>query len=326
MTTKKKKIRVGVVGVGYLGSLHAQKYANMPEAELVGVTDVSLSRAEEVASLTNTTALAGHREMFGRVDAVSIVTPTVHHCPIGLEFIERGIDVLIEKPIAVTLEEADRLVAAAKKTNAILQVGHLERFNAAIAALEGRLKNPMFINAERLSPFPNRSTDVDVILDLMIHDIDIILDLVKSDIVSVDAVGLPVVSDKIDAANARIVFKNGCVANVTASRVSKERARKILIYQSGEYISVDYAAQRISVMKPSEDAATGLSTQAEEIIEIEKRDALMEELRDFLCCSADRRAPLVSGVAGRMALEVALAVQKAAGRSMSIFLQAAKSM
>ncbi|MDP2689931.1 MAG: Gfo/Idh/MocA family oxidoreductase, partial [Deltaproteobacteria bacterium] len=201
--TSRKKIRVGVVGVGYLGRLHAEKYAMIEEAELVGVTDLDLKRAEEIAASVKTRAFGSYRELFGLVDAVSVVTPTESHCPIGLEFLSRGVDVLVEKPIALNIAEADSLVNEAKKSGRVLQVGHLERFNAAMAALEGRAARPLLLEARRLSPFPNRSTDVDVVLDVMIHDIDIVLHLAGSEVESVEAAGLRVVSGRSEVACAR---------------------------------------------------------------------------------------------------------------------------
>lgn len=314
-----KKIRVAVVGVGYLGRLHAEKYADLEKAELVGVADLDVERANEVAAAAGTTPYTNYKDLFGKVDAVSIVTPTESHCKIGMDFLGRGVDVLIEKPIAMDLDEAERLIEAARENNAILQVGHLERFNAAVVALNGRLGDPVFIESFRLSPFPNRSTDVDVILDLMIHDIDIILNLVNSDVERIDAVGIPVVSHKVDIANARLTFKNGCVANVTASRVSKERVRKVNLFEHDACISIDYATQSIEISRllPSEDG--GVSSLVDEEIKIEKRDSLKEEIRSFLECSASREAPLVSGVDGRKALEVAERIQESARITMANF-------
>lgn len=314
-----KKTRVGVVGVGYLGSLHARKYSQMEEADLVGVVDTDFVRAEAIAAQLKTRAYGSHDALFGKVDAVSIATPTESHTAVGLAFLSRGVDVMIEKPIAATTTEAMRLVEEAERGKAILQVGHLERFNAAVVALEGRVKDPMFIESERLSPFPNRGADVDVILDLMIHDIDIILSLVPSDVERVDAVGIPVVSSKVDIANARLRFRNGCVANVTASRVAGARVRRITLFQSGEYISIDYANQRLSISRPME-GGLGPAGITSEDLDIEKRDSLMEELRSFLACSSTRTTPVVSGRDGLRALEVARMIQEAAEASMAEFL------
>ena len=290
-----RKIRVGVVGVGFLGRLHAEKYSKIEGAELVGVTDANPKRAGEIASEYGTKAFASHKELFGLVDAVSVVTPTESHCPISLDFLSRGVDVLVEKPIALNTGEADRMIAEAARTGRVLQVGHLERFNAAIAALEGRVEGPWFLDALRASPFPNRSTDVDVVLDVMIHDIDIVLDVVRSKIESVTAVGRTMVSGKADMASARLTFEGGCVASITASRVAREKVRSLDIYQSGRdgkspaVLSVDFSAQELSVSKPS-GAGAGEEPLCHEAISVTKCDSLMEELRSFVACCAARSA------------------------------------
>lgn len=306
----RKRIRVGVVGVGYLGKLHAQKYSMIEDAELVGVTDSNGDRARDVAASNSTKAFSSSKDLFGLVDAVSIVTPTESHCAVALEFLSRGVDVLVEKPITVGLEEADRLIKEAGRTNSILQVGHIERFNAAIEALNGRVIAPVFMEAYRHSAFPNRSADVDVVLDLMIHDIDIVMNLAGSEVEGVEAVGLPVISDKVDIAKARLRFKNGCVANLSASRVSKERVRKLNIIQPGAFFSVDYANQRLTASRlvPGKDG--GLPSLEDEDVKTEKKDALLEELRSFLICSASRRTPVVSGIDGKKALEAAKRIQE----------------
>jgi predicted dehydrogenase len=304
-----KKLRAAVIGTGYLGRFHAQKYAELPECELVGVVDIDLSRAKEIAEETKTTAYASYNELLDKVDAVSIVTPTETHAEIGCAFLAKGIHVLIEKPMAKSLAEADALIKAAEKSGAILQVGHLERFNAAVMALEGKLNNPIFIESHRLSPFPNRATDVDVVLDLMIHDIDIILNLVGAEVESVDAVGIPVISDKVDIANARIKFVNGCVANVTASRVSKETLRRIRLFQSDAYISIDYAAQHISISKIVDKGKGSAPSIVAEELDIERKDALFEEIRSFVDCVINNKTPLVSGHDGKRALKVAESIQ-----------------
>ena len=312
-----KKIRVAVIGVGYLGRLHALKYPMIDEAELVGVVDRDFHRAEEIARETGTKAWPDFRELFGRVDAVSIVTPTESHCPIGLEFLRRGVDVMMEKPMAVTPAEARELIAAAEKSNSVLQVGHLERFNAALVeANSGRIKGPVYIEAQRLSPFPNRGTDVDVVLDLMIHDIDIALDMIKSEVVSVEAAGMPVISGRLDFANARIRFKNGCTASLTASRVSKDRVRRLSIFQPDSLMTVDYAAQQLSVSRVVSDSAGGFSTLVDEEVRLEKKDAILEELKAFVSSCIDRSSPVVSGYDGMRALEVAEMVQAKAAESL----------
>ncbi len=314
-----KKTRVAVIGVGHLGSLHAEKYAAIEGADLVGVVDIDERRAGEIAAKVKTRAYKSTAALDGLVDAVSIVTPTNSHQKIGIDFLSKGVDVLIEKPIAMDTDEALSLIRVGEKTGAIIQVGHLERFNGAVMALNGRVSNPMFIESNRLSPFPNRSTDVDVILDLMIHDIDIILNLVDSEVVGVDAVGIPVITDKTDVASAHIRFKNGCVANITASRVSKNRLRELRLFQAEMCISVDYAHQHISISKVLPGVGDAPPSMVSEELDIEKKDSLMEELKAFLKCSAGKERPIVSGVEGLKALQVATMVQEAVKISMAGF-------
>ncbi len=317
----RKKIKTAVIGVGYLGRLHAQKYATLEASELVGVYDADPARAAIVAAEFNTSAFSDMGGLLGKAEAVSVVTPTEHHYRVGMEALSRGVHVMMEKPITTTTDEARALVAEAKRTGRVLQVGHLERFNGAMAALGGRIKEPIFIESFRLSPFPNRSTDVDVILDLMIHDIDLVLSMAGSEPEKVEATGIPVVSaGKADFANARITFRNGCVASLTASRVSRERARKINVYQRGTIISIDYGAQGLTVTNtlPAEPGAT--AKQADEDITVEKKDAIFEELGSFLECVASGGRPVVSGTDGLRALELAERVQEAvkAGRPQTI--------
>lgn len=309
----RKRIRAAVIGVGYLGRIHAEKYAMIEEAELVGVVDRDYGRAKEVASHARTKAFPSYEELFGLVDAVSIVTPTGSHCKIGLDFLSSGVDVLVEKPIAMDTEEADRLIHEAKKHGRILQVGHLERFNAAYVAASERVLKPLYMEAHRLSPFPNRSTDVDVVLDVMIHDIDIILSLVKSEVASIEATGANVVTGKADIANARLKFKNGCVANITASRASRGRTRKLEVVQKGASMTVDFLNQHLFVSRP-EGGEGPFKTLVDEEIRLEKRDSLLEELRSFLECSAKKKKPPVTGADGRDALRVAQMIQQAMAR------------
>lgn len=312
-----KKIRVAVIGAGYLGKLHAEKYALIPQAELIGVSDITLARAEELASRLKTKPYSSYRGLIGRVDAVSVVTPTETHSSIAFDFLSNGVDVLVEKPVTVSMEEAGLLVKEAKRTKRVLQVGHLERFNAAVVEAKKRIKDPMFIEAERLSPFPNRSTDVDVVLDVMIHDIDIALDLVKSPVESVDAIGSPVLTDKIDMASARLRFKNGAVADIIASRVSKERVRKARIFQSNEYISIDYAGQGISITNILPGAHGDITRMTEQRPELQKADQLLEELKAFLSASMKRTRPPVTGEDGLNALKVAHMVQNSINSSLA---------
>lgn len=304
-----KEIRTAVIGTGYLGRFHAQKYAELPNSKLVGIVDIDKARAEEIAKETNTQPYDDYTELFGKVDAVSIVTPTDTHAEIGKALLTEGIDVLIEKPMTVTTEEAAELVTLAKEKGAILQIGHLERFNAAIVALEGRVNNPVFIESHRLAPFNLRALDVDVVLDLMIHDIDIILSLVDSEIESINATGVPVVSGKVDIANARLTFKNGCVANITASRVSKEPQRRVRIFEHDAYIAIDYAAQNISISRLDRSKG-GLPSIVEEELNIEKVDSLKEEIIAFLNSVTTRKKPAVSGEDGKRALMVAAQIQE----------------
>ncbi len=312
-----KKIRTAVIGAGYFGRFHAEKYAALECADLKGVVDLDREKARAVAAKLGTEAFARHEELFDRVDAVSIVTPTETHHEIGLSFLSRGIDVLIEKPLTVTVEEADSLIKESERTGAILQVGYLERFNPAVLALKGKLRNPLFIESSRLSPYPHRALDVCVVLDLMIHDIDIILNLVASQVESVDAVGVPVISDKVDIANARVKFKNGCVANVTASRVSRDSLRKMRLFQPDAYISIDYTAQHISIIKLAAGKEGAFPTVVPEELDIEKRDSLLEEIKSFLECCAERKQPLVTGRDGKRILEVAQMIQASTDRSMA---------
>ncbi|MBW1835038.1 MAG: Gfo/Idh/MocA family oxidoreductase, partial [Deltaproteobacteria bacterium] len=242
-----KKLRVGVIGTGYLGKFHAEKYAGMDEVELVGVVDIEKEKAENTAANFGISAYTNYKDLFGKVDAVSIVVPTPAHFAVSKNFLENGIDVLIEKPITTTLEEADELIGIAESKGLIIQVGHLERFNPAVVALQDFVKNPRFIESHRLSIYKERCTDVSVILDLMIHDIDIILNFVRYGIKNIHAAGIPVISKHVDIANARLEFENGCVANVTASRISTKNERKIRLFQKDAYISVDFANHEITV-------------------------------------------------------------------------------
>ncbi|HEY7168106.1 MAG TPA: Gfo/Idh/MocA family oxidoreductase [Candidatus Binatia bacterium] len=297
-------IRAGVVGVGYLGRYHAEKYAASEKAELVSVVDVDEQRAREIAYSVGTAPASNYRELFGRVQCVSIVVPTRLHYQIAREFLDRGIDVLVEKPLTAEIEEGRDLVELAEKKKAILQVGHLERYNPAIRKLENVIHEPKFVECHRLAPFVERGTDVDVVLDLMIHDIDVIVSLVRSPVERVEAVGVPVLTDKPDIANARIKFASGCIANVTASRVSLKRERKVRFFQPNAYISIDYDQRRAQVFHKPGPGATWLDIRAE-TIEFKQGDALADEIDSFLDCVKERAAPLVGGADGLRALEIA---------------------
>lgn len=304
-----KPIRVGVIGVGYLGKFHAEKYARMKDVKLVGVADVVSERAESVAKRLETESFADYRDLMGKVDAVSVVVPTPLHFVISRDFLENNVDILVEKPIAETLEEADALIEMADSRGSIIQVGHLERFNPAVVALRNVVSRPLFIESHRLSIFNERGTEVDVVLDLMIHDIDIILNLVKSELKSIQAAGVPVVSSCVDIANARLVFENGCVANVTASRISMKNMRKIRIFQKDTYASVDYAGSSITIIrKDGQGAGLPIPGMSMERSCFEKADSLQSELGAFVESVKSRQAPLVSARDGRNALCVALGV------------------
>jgi len=302
-------MKVGVVGVGYFGQFHAEKYAKMKGVELVGVADVDLSRSKEIAKKYQTQSFFHHADLFDRVQAVSIAVPTPLHYSIAKDFLLQGIDVLIEKPISNTLEEADELIGLAESKGLILQVGHLERFNGALFALEGIVQNPFFIESHRLSPFLGRATDVNVVLDLMIHDIDIILSLVNSQVKQSQAVGIPILTRHLDIANARIEFENGCSANLTVSRVSKEKIRRTRIFQSDGTVSIDYLSQKVSfskkVIHPGREEIPEIVTKE---IPVKKVDLLENEIRSFLQSVRDRKNARVSGWDGKRALEVALQI------------------
>jgi len=314
-----QNIRIGVIGVGYLGTFHAEKYAKMPDVDLVGVVDVDESKARSAARKLSTSAFFDHRQLFGRVDAVSIVVPTREHYRISRDFLENDVDVMIEKPMTATLNEADALIQFAESRGLIIQVGHLERFNPAVLALRQYLKKPMFIESHRLSIYQPRGTDVSVVLDLMIHDIDIILNFVKSDVKAIHAAGVPVVSDHADIANARLEFENGCVANVTASRISTRKERKIRLFQKDAYISVDFANHEITIITQNGNRKEGIipGTDIRKLC-FTKGDALEEELVSFVRSVAKREVPEVTGQMGRDALKVALSImdqiQAATGR------------
>jgi len=295
--------RAAVVGVGYLGAFHADKYASLDDVELVAVVDVDSARAQTIATQCRTEAATDYRALFGRVDCVSLAVPTPLHFALTREFLAHGIDVLVEKPLTASVAEGRALVDAAERDGRILQVGHLERFNPAIRALAGVVTQPRFIECHRLAPFTERGTDVDVILDLMIHDLDVILSLVRADVQSVEAVGVPVLSESADIANARLRFTNGCIANITASRVALKRERKIRIFQTDTYVSVDYGDKHVRVCRrlAGEDGPT---------ITVDEHalgdgDALFDEIEHFVHAVRTRQRPLVDGRTALRALEVA---------------------
>lgn len=304
------KLRVAVVGVGYLGRFHALIYSRMPHVELVGVADTHRETAGKVAAETGCTAFYDHRDLLGKVDAVSIVVPTSLHLEIARPFLEMGIHTLLEKPIASTVAEGAEIVGLAERSGCLLQIGHLERYNAGVMELARRISNPPFIEAQRMSSFVARATDVDVISDLMIHDIDIVLSLIDSDIVSVSAVGTPVLTKHIDIANARLEFANGCVANVIASRVSERKSRRIRAFAPNHYLSLDFIEQRLNIAYPKPRPDEEWPEIVVETLDIEPVKPLDAELEDFVQCVATRRKPLVNGRVGLEALDVAMRVKE----------------
>ncbi|MFC1590389.1 Gfo/Idh/MocA family oxidoreductase [Candidatus Omnitrophota bacterium] len=297
-----EKLRVGVVGVGHLGSAHAKLYAHMKNADLVAVCDRNPARAKKIAKKYKTDHCANYKDLFGRVDAVSIVVPTSLHYSISKAFLAHGVHLLIEKPITKTLSEADELIVLANDKNLTLQVGHIERFNSAIQAIEGYLKKPRFIECQRLGPFHKRVKDMGAVMDLMIHDIDIVLGLVKSDVLHLEAVGASTISEFEDVANVRVSFENGTIADITASRVTKDRVRRIRIFQEDSYIFLDYIHQDAVIFRKKGEKIV------RERIRIRKAEPLKKELKSFVKCIMNGKRPLVSGEEGRRALKVALSI------------------
>jgi predicted dehydrogenase len=298
-----KKIRVAVVGAGEFGRNHARVYRELEDAELVGIHDRDAGRAAAIAAEFQTQVITHLEDLRGRVDAASVAVPTVAHAEVGCCLMAMGLDVLVEKPMAVNLQEADALLESAKRLQRILQVGHVERFNPAVIAVEPIVNRPLFFEVHRLGVFTPRSLDVEVIYDLMIHDLDILLTLVKEPVTEVKAVGIPVLTDKVDIAHARLEFAGGSVANVTASRVSTERVRKMRFFQQHEYISLDYArrdALRVGVKKAGPQPEFGFEKLAAPAVE-----PLHAELQAFLDAVRTRREPRTNGAAGRAALELA---------------------
>ncbi|WP_133130574.1 Gfo/Idh/MocA family protein [Legionella yabuuchiae] len=300
------QLKCAVIGVGYLGRFHAQKYKLLDGVELVAVCDVDSSVVDAVSKELNVQGVKDYRQLFGKVDAVSISATTSAHFAIAKECLQHGMHVLIEKPITETVAQAEELISLAEENGLKLQVGHLERFNAARLALEEHLIQPLFIESHRLAPFNPRGTDVNVILDLMIHDIDIIQSIVHSPIKSIDAQGAPVLTKAIDIANARITFENQCVANVTASRISFKSERKTRIFQQDTYISIDYQNKQFAVFQKGEgEMFPGIPEITRHQSAFEKGDALLEEIKAFVKCIQEDSEPLVTGHDGRNALSTA---------------------
>jgi predicted dehydrogenase len=301
-------IRVGVVGVGALGQHHARVYASLPNVCLAGVVDSLPGRAEQIAGPLHAAAFADYRELLGKVDAVSIATPTTLHAEVGEWFLKQGVSVLVEKPISNTIEGADRLIEAARQSGCVLQVGHLERFNPAVRALREVVRRPRFFEAHRMGLFSPRSLDIDVVLDLMIHDLDIICLLTSSPPVSVSAVGIAILTKRIDIANARVQFEDGCVANVTASRVSMEKIRKLRLFQRQEYLSLDYTRQDVTIFSLTRSAAAGSPQIVSRKLAPPQKEPLAEELRAFLGAVAGSEPVECTGEDGKKALSLALQI------------------
>jgi predicted dehydrogenase len=311
-------VRVGVIGVGHLGQHHARLLASMPGVSLAGVVDTKPGRAAEIAAKYGAPAATDVTQLFGQVDAVSIAVPTVSHIEVALPFIERGVAVLVEKPLAASVADADRLLSAAARHGVTVAAGHTERFNPAVVAALPLVDRPRFVEVHRLGTFPERSLDIDVIFDLMIHDLDLLLAAVKSEVTSIEAVGVNVLTPKTDIANVRLRFANGCIANLTASRISRERVRKARFFQPQSYVSIDYAAQEVEVYRlapggggPSTSLGSGRPTIQGGKLEVAQQEPLFCELADFVEAVRTRRPAGVTGQAGREALALATRVADA---------------
>lgn len=305
-------MRAAVIGVGHLGKHHARILASLPGVSLAGVVDVNRDRAAQIASQYNTQAFNTVGEI-GTLDLAVIAVPTESHAAIALPLIESGVHTLVEKPVTQTVNEADSLIAAAKRKGVVLAVGHSERFNPAVAAARPHINDPRFIEVHRLGTAPERSLDIDVVLDLMIHDLDLILSVVKSEVESVEAVGVPVLTPRVDIANARLRFKNGCIANLTASRISREAVRKIRFFQRDAYVSIDTAARDVEMWSvvPQQTGAPKIGGGK---LTVAAHEPLQGELEDFVAAVRDRRPPAVSGEEGRAALALAVHVVKLMGQ------------
>ena len=301
------RLRIAVIGVGHLGQHHARLLSSMEHVDLVGVVDRKPERAKEIAEKYGTAAFTDASEILGRVDAVTVATPTVTHVDIALPFVTAGVAALVEKPLAAGLADADRLIAAAERAGALLAAGHTERFNPAVVVALPLVTAPRFIEIHRLGAFPERSLDIDVIFDLMIHDLDVLLSVVGSPVVSVEAVGVNVLTPRVDIANARLKFESGCIANVTASRISRDRVRKARFFQHDSYVSIDYAAQEVEVYRlvPQEGGRPGIQGGR---LDVANEEPLKRELADFVDAVRSGRPPVVTGRAGRDALALATRV------------------
>ncbi len=307
-------LRMAVIGVGHLGRHHARVLSAVEGVRLVATVDLDLDRARAAAAPAGAAALTDSRQVLDRVDAVTVAVPTADHLAVARPFLERGIHVLVEKPMAASLAEADALVDAAAASGAVLAVGHTERFNPAIQAALPILRTPRFIEVHRLSGFPERSLDIDVVFDVMIHDLDIIRSVDRSEVASVEAVGVPVLTPRVDIANARVRFASGCIANLTASRISRDKVRKARFFQPDMYVSVDYGARELDVWRLVQRAGAGRPEIEGGPVDVPSTEPLAAELGDFVAAIRDRRAPMVSGADGREALRLATRVAEAIGR------------
>jgi predicted dehydrogenase len=301
------KLRVAVIGVGHLGKHHARILSSLPGVELVAVVDTNRARAEEIGSAHGVRPLHDVRDLVGHVDAVTIAVPTELHRDVALRFLAAGVPALVEKPIARSLVEADEMIAAAESTGVALAVGQTERFNPAVEAARPLVTDPRFIEVHRLGTFPERSLDIDVVFDLMIHDLDVVLSLVPAQVESIEAVGVPVLTDRVDIANARVRFANGCIANLTASRISRDRVRKIRFFQPAAYLSIDYAAQKVEVWRLVQGNGAMPSIEGGEL-GVANEEPLKRELIDFVEAVRSNGAPLVDGHQGRRALALATSI------------------
>ena len=297
-------LRIAVVGVGHLGRHHARILSALPGVQLAGIVDLNGERAQEIAAACGTVVLTDLTQLAGTVDAVTIAVPTESHVAVALPLVEAGIPVLVEKPLARSVADADRLLSAAGVRGVTVAVGHTERFNPALVAARSHLGLPRFIEVHRLGTFPERSLDIDVVFDLMIHDLDVILSIVDSPVVAIDAVGVPVLTPRIDIANVRLRFASGCIANLTASRISRDRVRKIRLFQTDSYISVDYAAQELEVWRLVRPRTGAPSIEGGKE-SVANEEPLKRELADFADAIRTGRAPGVTGEDGRRALAAA---------------------
>ncbi|VAW98826.1 Oxidoreductase, Gfo/Idh/MocA family [hydrothermal vent metagenome] len=302
-------IKTAVVGVGYLGKFHAQKYAALPTSKLIAVCDNNIETATTIADELNVRALDSLPALLPEIDALSIVVPTQLHYDIAKQCLIAGKHILLEKPMTTTLEQARELIALADEHQCILQIGHLERFNPAILALQDTLQHPLFIESQRIAPFNPRGADVNVILDLMIHDIDIILDIVNSEVTNIDAKGVAVLSKDIDIANVRLQFENGCVANVTASRAGMKSERKMRVFQHDTYVSVDFQNKKVGIHRKGDgEQFPGVANIESKELEFDQGDALNSEIESFLNCITNNKKPKVDGVSGARALQTAIEI------------------